>query len=296
MMLKGVEKKQTRGQSANPKWHRARMGLITASRVGTILAELDIWNGTRVGRKPRGPEEKRTFTRQTVGLDPSPPLPPQVKTACMYGQVNESVALEDFASILPSHYALETECGLHLNSQFPVLGCSPDGLLRSKHSGEVEAVVEVKCPYSPRVRDYNGSTLDFIKSQKHLKSTKQWYLRMGKDDMVEFNMKNTQGMKYWHQVQFSMFVLGLDKAVFVVWKPCGGGSPNDRLLVVNVKRVPVYDHQIIPTLLNYYQEHVASEVEAQRQVRRYFFCHFLYPREPYFCCPISNVIGRPPYY
>ena len=58
--------------------------------------------------------------------------------ATSHGIAYESVAIEKFGEM----YTKSRECGLFVNSTYPWLGASPDGVVDGK------SIVEVKCPYS----------------------------------------------------------------------------------------------------------------------------------------------------
>ena len=105
-------------QSESKAWHSERKKRITASNFGRIMNR----------RKNMYPNSiiKQLLTPSNF-----------TSVACQWGKENEKVALSCYERLKSVKV---TACGLIVNTSWPWLGCSPDGLTDDKP-------IEVKCPY-----------------------------------------------------------------------------------------------------------------------------------------------------
>ncbi|XP_037514635.1 uncharacterized protein LOC119391001 isoform X2 [Rhipicephalus sanguineus] len=120
----------TRTQANNPLWHQHRKGRVTAS----IFK--DVCRSKRV--------------RCTTLFNKIMSLRPLNVPAVLYGVANEPVAKERLLEHLQTTHtnARIEACGLMVHPNYPLLGCSPDGIfLCDCHD---PALVEVKCLFSLR--------------------------------------------------------------------------------------------------------------------------------------------------
>ena len=84
-----------------------------------------------------------------------------VTPAILYGQENESKALEQYKKENPNFDVKKT--GLWLNPAYPQLGCSPDGLIIQDTQNE--GLLEIKCPYILKHCDPNNLKKCFNKKR-----------------------------------------------------------------------------------------------------------------------------------
>jgi putative phage-type endonuclease len=154
-------------EQRSEEWHKARLGLITASSVGAILGNSP--NGTRA-------DVMRRMVRDWHGADPE--FTGNIATE--YGVNNEAGAIVE--------YTMETA-----NTVQPIgfvtredwAGCSPDG---SIGTGDDEGGLEVKCPFGLR-NDVNPQFKTLL-DQPHY------------HDQVQFSLWVT-GWKFWHFYQWN---------------------------------------------------------------------------------------------
>ena len=116
---------------------------------------------------------------------------------CMrYGQKYEPAALRSVQTYInPSGLVIEQPC-LYISKTHSFLAATPDGVIRNKHSQEIDTVVEVKCPYTARFT---------FKRPK-------WVL---KKDNGTYELE--YGSRYYYQVQAEMFVTGAKQCLFAVY-------------------------------------------------------------------------------
>ena len=151
-------------EQRSTEWHKARLGLITASSVGAILGNSP--NGTR-------DDVMRRMVRDWHGHDPE--FTGNIATE--YGVNNEAGAIVE--------YTMETA-----NTVQPIgfvtredwAGCSPDGMIVG------DGGLEVKCPFGLR-KDVNPQF-------KTLADQPHYY------DQVQFSLWVT-GWKFWHFYQWT---------------------------------------------------------------------------------------------
>jgi len=184
----------TKNQRRSPTWQKERAIRCTASTCKRILGLTE-------------ESAKINFLRQHVwGLD-------RIETYAMrYGIEHEDEAreayLEKIRRIDPK---IEVEVtGAWEHPKFPMLLCSPDGIVKSP--GMIETILlEIKCLSLTHV---NPAKFYETMSPEQCKS---YYLKKLSDGRVALK----QGHSYYSQVQMSLDILGLEQAHFFVWSKSG---------------------------------------------------------------------------
>src|SRR5690625_4312333 len=123
------------------EWHNARVGKLTASRVGAAL-------GINPWQKPD--DLIRAMVREYHGAEPEF----VGNVATQWGQNHEPLAVLDFMS--ETGNAVE-EVGFYVHPEHEWIGASPDGFVGD------DALIEIKCPFSLR----NGGAFKSITEQPH---------------------------------------------------------------------------------------------------------------------------------
>lgn len=155
-------------EQRSKEWFDARRGKITGSMIGAIMGCAPYMTREQAMRAMvRSAHNAETEFKGNV--------------ATHYGTSYEPVAVLDFQ--------LETgldvkECGFFSKGNY---GASPDGLIG------VDAVLEIKCPFSQR----------------------------DKDNPVFYSIKSDKLKHYYMQVQFQMFLTERKRAYFYQWSPNG---------------------------------------------------------------------------
>lgn len=125
-------------------WLRARVGMITGSRVGAIL-------GMSPFSKPA--DVMREMVREYHGAEREF----KGNIATEYGNDNEDRAISAFEDLAG---CFVESTGFHKHADHEWLGASPDGFV---HAGGKKSVLEVKCPFGKR----NGGEFKPIYEQPH---------------------------------------------------------------------------------------------------------------------------------
>ena len=180
----------TRGQASNTNWHKARVGLLTAS------------NFHRVCHCNDG--------MQTAGklLEDSKLHDDCLPASVAYGRQHEETARQMFLKSHRYHHRSSTITvpGLTLNSNYPYLGCSADGILNCKSCGRF--IVEVKCMFANR--------------NFHPKVAAVMQGICKKNDSGELEL--LYGHKYFYQIQGQMALTSIHKAFLVLYTNKGIAS------------------------------------------------------------------------
>ena len=113
--------------------------------------------------------------------------------------------------------------GFRISSDFPFLGCSPDGVLFDQHENIIK-IIEIKCPYG--FKDY---TLEDIKGSK------EFYMKYN-DDTNDFTLK--QSHIYFYQVQGILNIMNVAECDFVVY------TPNNDLIIETIKKIQNFGRTI----------------------------------------------------
>ena len=181
-------KELTKQQADSHAWKQQRLGRLTASFLGMIVAHVDV--------------EKDCITGKTDSLVASVMgyYGEANSAAIRWGKKRERVARSIFKNVeRKKHQKLEIhDCGLVLSGITPVVGASPDGVVCCKcHKPRV---LEIKYPWSDRslsIKAYarkHGSCLEVRDNGIHLR----------KDH------------PYWVQVQTQMHCVDVQEAYFVL--------------------------------------------------------------------------------
>ena len=173
----------TRLQSQSQTWFEHRKGRLTASRFRSICH-------TSIDRP------SQSLVKQVLQLGP----PPR-SAAITWGLENESKAKQQYrVKMRASHSSFKVkDTGLHVNTMYPYLGASPDGLVACSCCGE--GTIEIKCPYSIR----------------HASPTCAPYLCNNGSSSTDFRLSRTH--EYYYQVQGQMGITNLSYCDFVCWTP-----------------------------------------------------------------------------
>src|SRR5690625_4405169 len=123
------------------EWHNARVGKLTASRVGAAL-------GINPWQKPD--DLIRAMVREHHGAASEF----EGNIATNYGQQHEPLAVLDFMS---EYNETVQDAGFYVHPENEWLGASPDGFVGD------DALIEIKCPFSLR----NGGEFKSIVDQPH---------------------------------------------------------------------------------------------------------------------------------
>ena len=92
-----------------------------------------------------------------------------------------------------------TECGLFINTQWPIVGASPDGIINCTCHGK--GVLEINCPFCHREASL----------QTAVSEDKKFYLKKS-----DGNLRLDESHAYFYQVQTQLFVCNVDYADFCV--------------------------------------------------------------------------------
>ena len=130
----------TQGQATNEAWYEMRIGLLTASNFAKAVKYID-------NKK----EPSKSFMRSLMGENRLNDL--NLPAPLKWGREKENVAREMYFRLLRrQHRCLAVkESGLLISEEYPVLGCSVDGICTCKCiPPHPPKIIEIKCPYSMR--------------------------------------------------------------------------------------------------------------------------------------------------
>lgn len=212
----------TREQSKCDKWIEIRRNLITASNFGLICCH----------RKNSSYKNKiKTILYPSI-----------LNTlAIQHGNLNEKIAISQLEIQLGIKIY---RCGIFIDSCYPYLAASPDGLY------DENGLVEIKCPYSAKglnVDDaiYEGK-LKYFKIDKKTKS-------------ITLNERH----KYYFQIQGQLHIAQKENCLFAVWT-----SSELPLKVVSVERDDEFwEKNMFPFLDNFYNKRLLPEIIDPRNIR-----------------------------
>lgn len=182
------------------EWFEARSGRFTASNFGKLMPTQkdngEGWSATAL-------EYINEKARERISGGNKKPL---TSKPVKWGSRMEAAALKAFEK---QSGLKVSNCGFVMHPEIREAGATPDGLLLNENGKEM-ALIEVKCPYSPKIhlKYYN-----LIKSAADLKKIANAY--------------------YW-QVQGAMWVYNLDLSYFVSFD--SRRLDEKRLLVVKIER------------------------------------------------------------
>ena len=199
----------TRDQYLCDKWFAERKLRLTSSRFGLIC-------------KRKKAVTKKFCQKLVEGRDL------RKVPAVAYGLTREAVALERFR--VQMGLEVVRKAGFFICHRLPFLGATPDGIIpmgdeTQTKDCQLEALVEIKCPYAHR---FNGRAPD--------------YLELQEDGQYELNKRHN----YYYQVQGQLYVCEKDLCYFVVFT-------FPRLYIVKVyKDVDFCELHMIPKLKEFY--------------------------------------------
>uniref|UniRef100_A0A8C6PF74 YqaJ viral recombinase domain-containing protein n=1 Tax=Nothobranchius furzeri TaxID=105023 RepID=A0A8C6PF74_NOTFU len=177
---------QTRSQHMTPAWFHFRAGRITASAMHAVLATILDTPAPQCCESCVCYPEKTFSTVQT-----------------RWGVEHEADARKAYTEIIASkHRKLQVRfCGFCVNTNFPEVGASPDGLTTCDCCGK--GCLEIKCPFKQRAA-----------------SIKEALAAQDKDFCLEVaanGLQLKQAHPYYCQVQTQIFVKGANHCDLVVW-------------------------------------------------------------------------------
>ena len=176
----------TIGQSQSKLWYQYRAGRITASKLKSAVRTDANRPSQSLIKQICYPED---FKFQT--------------TSTRWGTEHEKDAITEYCAQNKDSHSCFTfsSCGLIINSSYPHLGATPDGIVQCKCCGN--GVVEVKCPYVCKDKSIKDSCED-----------------------SGFCLSYTGGVltlktnhAYYYQVQMQMKLCQAEYCDFVVWRP-----------------------------------------------------------------------------
>lgn len=216
--------KMTRGQAQSILWKRQRVGRITASFVHDIKTLKDDTNPARCIKKVMKTDERDLSNLEHVS----------------YGLKNEKKARNLYASIVckeHQNFVLE-DCGLVIDTTFPVFAASPDGVRSCLCHGD--GLIEVKCCSVHRnlfVHEIPDIDKDFCLAPKTLKLK--------------------QSHRYFSQIQFQMYVCQKEFCDFVMFTDKG-------IFYQTVYYDPSFVRQMIDKCLKFTFDHLLPEIIFQK--------------------------------
>uniref|UniRef100_V5I921 YqaJ viral recombinase domain-containing protein n=1 Tax=Anoplophora glabripennis TaxID=217634 RepID=V5I921_ANOGL len=142
--------KLTRRQNQSPMWLEERRKRLTASNFGRIC-------------KAKSSKAKFNIIND-ITQDKKLNLP-----AIRYGRNHEDVAIIKYLEKYPCKYK---KAGLFVHKVHSFLGGSPDGLI------ENDGIIEIKCSYKAKDKNFDQVTLDFLDSSNKLKITHNYYYQI----------------------------------------------------------------------------------------------------------------------
>jgi len=179
-----VIEQESRGQSINSDWHKARIGRLTSSSFGAIY-------------KRKNKTSPACLVKSLLCYDKKEYDGPSVR----WGRSHERAALltyENFSKKKHEQFNVKNS-GLHVNSKYPHLGSSPDGMVSCKCCGL--GLVEIKCPFTWRCKEPSEACTD---------PNFSCVLDDGK-------LKLKRNHNYFYQVQGQMALCNRSYCDFFVW-------------------------------------------------------------------------------
>ncbi|KYN27414.1 hypothetical protein ALC57_03197 [Trachymyrmex cornetzi] len=211
--------RKTREQCDSELWLSLRKIMLTSSNFGVVC--------------------RMRPTTSCVTTVKSILFPPSIDTAAMkYGRDMEEMAKQKLSEILKKDIK---PCGLFIDSNYPWLGASPDGLL------EENGLVEIKCSLSAENLTAEGA----IHTLPRLKSI------FNKKDPNVLN----QNHRFFYQIQGQLNITQRDFCIFAVWTPRS-------MKTVRVNRDnDFWRNKMWPFLTRFYFDCMLPEILDSRYVR-----------------------------
>ena len=171
---------KTSTQSESAMWFEERRKRLTASNFGQVCKMLPTTNCARIVKSLLYSTFENSATR--------------------YGKTNEPKAIK----ALEMQMSIKIDsCGLCIDSEFPFLGASPDGIVANS-----EGIVEIKCPLTSN----DKHPIDYLRNGRHL-------LIPHKDEesIISINRKHD----HFYQIQGQLHITQKEYCLFAVWSPLG---------------------------------------------------------------------------
>ena len=188
---------ETRGQSSSTRWHTERTLRITASRCKTANSF-----GEKINNKLENQinESMLNYIRNNMWsnkkLNPTNDM--------KYGIAEEANARFAYCEVSGNKIS---ETGMWIDTRYPFLGASPDGLILN-NTGEPVGVLEIKC--LKLLKDISVSDLiEQIEEGKIMKAV--WSRQCFEVKNRELLLKENHA--YFYQIQLQMLVTGLSQCL-----------------------------------------------------------------------------------
>ena len=234
-----IIEERTRNQSQSTAWHDQRLGRITASVMGDVMKTnhttpsksiiKTICEPTNLNHVPAirwGNEHEEDAFRLYTNVYTNGGAPP---STVISGEVYTTISF---------HHAegQVVKSGLQVDTEYPYLGTSPDGIVKCKCCGT--GVLEIKCPFKHR----NDNMKEALKDRT-------FHLNM------DFSCKREH--KYFAQVQMQMYVAQANFADLVTWTTLD-------CAIVRVARDQSYIEDMLSTTTGFWKKHVLPELLTRR--------------------------------
>ena len=242
----------TLDQSKSNEWFVERRKRITASNLGIFCKAKSESTVCNVSRRIAYPQR-------------------EIKTpSIMHGQKYEEIALIKYENLFSKKCE---KSGLVIHSKFHFFAASPDAVI--KNNGNIDHVIEIKCPYNARSFTENDFKTD---SQLAISKRKVKYLN---NHGNAFSL--VESHDYYYQIQGIMFVTNVQHAELVIY-----ASESDTLLIVPVLKNDIFLHKIINLLFERYFKFYLPEIATNRKLNNqssFFFTKEFFEEsvKPYFC-------------
>lgn len=180
-------------QSNDDKWWQYRKILITASKI-------KLFKSDKTDDQIFALVKSQLWAEQNITTE-----------AMHYGRVNEDIARQKYEDFTSKKFSYEVKSsGLWVNSKYPGLGASPDGLI-SDPLKNTTGVLEIKCPKI--LEKYNPTDLHFLTPQQR----NSFCCTL----LSQTSMKLKRSHPYYYQIQTQMAITERLWCDFVIWTPKG---------------------------------------------------------------------------
>ena len=236
-------------------WYRERAFRLTASQFHSYIHKTPhqlkqaFWTKTdddlqhRIKRNYAKKKQREATRKGTHTLSSDSEEEAILIQALKQHQQRQSDSEPDFVKgikewgILREHLALKTvsraldyeisEAYLVVCKEYPFLAATPDGFLRNQDTGQIEACIEVKCPWSQRM---TGERPKYVSIDPKTK-----------------NYRLLSSHAYYYQVQGQMLCCEVDYTIFAAWTPY-------KTYIMRVERDSTFIHWMVKELIAYYKQ------------------------------------------
>lgn len=220
-------------QGDDEKWWRLRKILITASRIIHFKGE-------------KTKDQIFNLVNSNLWTDEN-----LTNEAMRYGQSNEELARQKYKCVTSARFSYIVEdTGLWVNSKFPGIGASPDGLVMDSLKNTA-GVLEIKCPKI--LQNLKPTDLHLLTPQQR---NSFCCTRVSNN-----SIKLKRSHKYYYQIQTQMAITERSWCDFVIWTPKG----------FHVEKI-IYDSNFIEPILKhvsaFHQNILAPEYFEMRIPRK----------------------------